>query len=231
MESIEKFHDWGTLCIESGIGDALTKPHRHVSPLYGIGKRTLDISGALIGLFVLALLLPVIALCIWIEDRGPIFYRQMRVGLCGRLFPTYKLRSMVQHADSILAGRSELLKEWQQRGKLHDDPRITHVGRFLRRSSLDELPQMLNVLRGEMSLVGPRAVQFSEVAAFGELRELRQMVKPGLTGLWQVCGRSETSYEQRCILDCIYVMERSLHTDISILLRTSLAVVRGKGAC
>src|SRR5205814_10701578 len=99
------------------------------------------------------------------------------------------------------------------------DPRITGIGRFLRRTSLDELPQLLNVLRGEMTLVGPRAIQSSEMAAFGELSQLRQQVKPGLTGLWQISGRSSTTYQQRCALDCIYVIEFSSLADIHILIR------------
>lgn len=197
---------------------------------YRLIKRSIDIGGSLFGLTILLLLLPFIALFILWEDRGPIFYQQERVGLHGRPFQAYKLRSMITNADAYLAQHPKLLQAWQQNGKLQDDPRITRAGRFLRRSSLDELPQVINILRGDMSLVGPRAIQAAEVAAFGELGELRQTVKPGLTGLWQISGRSHTTYEQRLLLDCTYVLECSIEIDMHILIRTLPVVVHGKGA-
>ena len=138
---------------------------------------------SLIGLVALALLLPILGLLIFLEDRHSIFYKQQRIGLHGRLFTTYKLRTMAANADDYLSWHPEVQARWKEKGKLSDDPRITRIGRFLRRTSLDELPQLLNILRGEMTLVGPRAIQASEVAAFGELSQLRQEVKPGLTGL------------------------------------------------
>jgi len=201
-----------------------------ISWVYQITKRGMDICGALIGLTVFALLFPIIALLILWEDRGPIFYKQTRIGRYGQVFTIYKLRSMITNADAYLAQHPELLKAWERTGKLHADPRITRIGGFLRRSSIDELPQLFNVLRGEMSLIGPRAIQSSELVAFGELSELRQMVKPGLTGLWQVSGRSTTDYEQRCILDCTYVMQCSLLMDIQILFRTLPVVFCRTGA-
>ncbi len=201
-----------------------------ISRAYQIAKRGLDICGALIGLVILGLLLPIIVSLIFWEDRGPIFYQHVRVGQYGRPFINYKFRSMVTDADGCLARHPELLEAWKKSGKLENDPRITRIGRFLRRTSLDELPQLLNVLRGEVSLVGPRAIQFTELDRFGELIELRQMVKPGLTGFWQVSGRSMTDYEQRAVLDYIYVMERSFWMDILILLKTVPAVIRGVGA-
>jgi exopolysaccharide production protein ExoY len=210
--------------------DPLRLPGPDISWPYEISKRSLDICGALIGLTVFSLLFPVIALLILWEDRGPIFYKQIRIGRYGRPFTMYKLRSMITNADAYLIQHPTLLKAWQLNGKLHADPRITRIGAFLRGSSIDELPQLFNVLRGEMSLVGPRAIQLSELAAFDELGELRQMVKPGLTGLWQVSGRSTTDYEQRCILDCTYVMECSFQMDIHILLKTLPVVFRHTGA-
>lgn len=200
------------------------------SQAYEIAKRLLDICGAIIGLVLLALLLPIIAFFILLEDGGPIFYRHACVGQYGQSFMSYKLRSMIVGADDYLRMHPELLQVWQKNGKIEKDPRITRVGNILRSTSIDELPQMLNVLRGEMSLVGPRAIQFSEVSHFGELIELRQTVKPGVTGLWQVSGRSMTSYEQRCVLDCIYVMNRSFWMDLRIILKTILVVLPGKGA-
>ena len=203
-----------------------------VSRPYQIVKRGMDICGALLGLVLLFCLLMVVAPLIFIEDRGPIFYKQVRVGQDVQPFILYKLRSMIIDADDYLARHPELLNTWRRTGKLQSDqdPRITRIGRFLRQSSLDELPQMWNVLRGEMSLVGPRAIQFSEVAAFGELAVLRQMVKPGLTGLWQIRGRSLNDYEQRAFLDCIYVVKCSFWIDLYILFKTLPTVVCGVGA-
>jgi len=202
----------------------------HTSQVYEFFKRLLDICGAFLGLFVLALLLPLIAFLIVLEDRGPIFYAHVRIGQHSQPFTTYKLRSMMVDADAYLKAHPELLEAWEKSGKLERDPRITRIGNILRRTSLDELPQMVNVLRGEMSLVGPRAIQFSEIERFGELIKLRQMVKPGLTGLWQVSGRSMTDYEQRSILDCTYVLNRSFWMDAHILLKTIPAVFHGVGA-
>lgn len=201
-----------------------------ISRAYQITKRVLDIIGALCGLALLAIVLVFIAIFMYREDPGPLFYKQKRVGRHGKPFYLYKLRTMIVNADDYLKQHPELLAEWQQNGKLQDDPRITRIGRFLRRTSLDELPQMFNVLRGDMSLVGPRAIQYSEIEAFSELFTLRQMVKPGLTGLWQVSGRSMTSYEQRNILDCTYVLECSLSMDLKILIKTLPVVLNGAGA-
>jgi exopolysaccharide production protein ExoY len=202
----------------------------HVPWAYPLLKRGVDICGALLGLLVLALLLPLLAFCIWWEDRGPIFYKQWRVGRYGKPFCIYKLRSMIVHADCYLLSDPMLLAIWQERGKVQSDPRVTRVGRVLRRTGLDELPQMLNVLHGEMSLVGPRAVQLSEQTAFGELWELRLLVRPGLTGLWQISDRSTTTYLQRGLLDCTYIMECSLLADLYILYKTFPAIVCGSGS-
>jgi lipopolysaccharide/colanic/teichoic acid biosynthesis glycosyltransferase len=201
------------------------------SETYQIAKRCLDICVALIGLALLVLPLPILGLLIFLEDHHAIFYKQQRVGLHGRLFTVYKLRTMVADADGYLTQHPELQAAWKRKGKLSYDPRITRIGRFLRRTSLDELPQLFNVLRGEMTLVGPRAIQSSELAAFGELSQLRQQVKPGLTGLWQISGRSSTTYQQRCVLDCIYVIECSLWADVRILIKTIPAVLCARGAC
>lgn len=195
-----------------------------------MSKRIIDMLVACIGLLVLACLLPFIALLILYEDGGPVFYRQVRIGYQCQPFTIYKIRTMVVDADQYLARHPCLRAEWERVGKLKDDPRITRLGTVLRRTSLDELPQMLNILRGEMSLVGPRAIQCSELAAFGDLIELRQSIKPGLTGLWQICGRSSTNYEQRRILDCTYVLQRSLALDLYILAHTLPVVWYGMGA-
>lgn len=226
--SMNTMSDLGGLRIEVLRQDPLLVPR--LSLLYRFSKRLCDICGALVGLVCLLLILPIVAISIFLDDKGPIFYRHIRVGMHGAPFYTYKLRSMRVDADDYLQSHPQLLEEWQQRGKLHNDPRVTRVGRFLRRSSLDELPQMWNVLRGEMSLVGPRAIQFSEIAAFGEYFPLRQLARPGLTGLWQISGRSINSYEQRCQLDCTYVLKRSFWLDISIIVKTVPVLFRGVGA-
>jgi exopolysaccharide production protein ExoY len=237
MQSLGKPDSIGMVAVARTIFPQVVPAHDEYDYLvrqsraYQIAKRCLDISLALIGLALLVLILPVLGSLIFLEDRHAIIYKQQRIGLHGRPFTTYKLRTMVADADDYLARHPELHGVWKQQGKLSDDPRITRIGRLLRRASLDELPQLLNVLRGEMTLVGPRAIQSSELAAFGELGQLRQNVKPGLTGLWQVSGRSSTTYQQRCILDCIYVIECSLWADVSILIKTIPAVLCARGAC
>lgn len=198
--------------------------------VYEAAKRGIDICGALVGLIVLGLLFPIVALLFLLEDRGPIFYKQQRLGKDFQTFTLYKLRTMIVDADGHLARRPELLEAWRRTGKLQNDPRVTRLGSFLRRTSIDELPQLFNVLRGDISLIGPRPIQFSEIPAFGELIKLRQTVKPGLTGLWQVSGRSNTDYEQRAILDCIYVMDRSFWIDMLIIINTLPVVLHGWGA-
>ena len=200
-----------------------------------LAKRTLDILGASALLLVLApVLLVLVAL---LRATSPaVFYRHMRVGLRGRPFACLKLCSMRTDGDELL---KELLgadpaarQEWQLSRKLRDDPRITPIGRFLRSTSLDELPQLFNVLRGEMSLVGPRPVVARELEEFygPDGTQLYCSVRPGLTGLWQISGRSDTSYQQRVELDARYVRERSLGMDVGILLRTPVAVLRRDGA-
>lgn len=220
---------WSTQAIPYTFYEFLWSEHRR-SRTYDIIKRVIDIGGSIGGLFFLALLLPIIVLLIYFEDAGPVFYQQKRVGQRGQAFSLYKLRTMRTDADAYLEQHPELLAAWRANGKLQHDPRITRLGSFLRRTSLDELPQLWNVLRGEMSLVGPRAIQFSEIEIFRELIHVRQQVKPGLTGLWQVSGRSVTSYEQRLILDCTYVLQCSLRMDISILCKTLPTVLSSVGA-
>jgi lipopolysaccharide/colanic/teichoic acid biosynthesis glycosyltransferase len=200
-------------------------------------KRGLDILGASLLLLLALPMMVLAALAIRLGDGGPILIAQERVGQHGRRFRCLKLRSMVIDAEAVLnrllQADPEARREWALRRKLRRDPRVTPVGRFLRASSLDELPQLLNVLRGEMSLVGPRPVLASELAehygASGTAHYLA--VRPGLTGLWQVSGRSDTSYRQRVQLDIAYVRQISLGLDLLILLRTAWVVLVGRGAC
>jgi lipopolysaccharide/colanic/teichoic acid biosynthesis glycosyltransferase len=192
------------------------------------------VSAALL-LIVLSPLMLGIALFIWREDGAPLLFAHWRVGQNGHLFRCWKFRSMVRCADLALADllrRDEQARlEWARDHKLRDDPRIMRVGRFLRRTSLDELPQLINVWRGEMNLVGPRPVVVQEVPRYGPCKRHYLSVKPGMTGLWQVSGRNNLTYEQRVALDARYVETRSLRTDVAILLRTVSVLVTRDGAC
>ena len=202
--------------------------------LFPIAKRALDILGAGIGLVLLAPFFLIVALMVR-ADGGPAFFAHQRVGRGGKLFGCLKFRSMVidsqARLEELLASDPAARAEWEATRKLKNDPRITRIGRFLRSTSLDELPQLINVLLGEMSLVGPRPVQEAEIDRYYGASAAHYMaVRPGITGLWQVSGRSETSYESRVALDVAYVSRPSLLADISILLRTPVAVLSRRGA-
>jgi len=162
-------------------------------------------------------------------DGGPMFFRRRVVG-CSEDFDAFKLRSMRIDADAWLARDPALLKEYQRNFKLQDDPRVTKVGRALRKYSLDEIPQLWNVLRGEMSLVGPRMVTAPELEKYGPFRRQLLSVKPGLTGYWQVSGRQNVSYEERVKMDLFYIQNHSLWFDLKILLKTVWKVVTREGA-
>jgi exopolysaccharide production protein ExoY len=197
--------------------------------------RACNVTAAAALVLLLSPLMLAVAWCIWREDRGPVLFAHWRVGAHGRLFRCFKFRSMVQRADLVLA---ELLarddaarQEWARDHKLKNDPRVLRIGRFLRRTSLDELPQLLNVLRGEMNLVGPRPVVVQEIPRYGDYKLHYLSVTPGMTGLWQVSGRNNLSYDERVALDARYVETRSLLGDLRILLRTVRVVVRREGAC
>lgn len=193
-------------------------------------KRTFDVVGSSLALLVAGPVMGLIALAIKLEDRGPVLFDQVRAGLKGEPFSCFKFRSMVIDAEERLA---ELRRQNQSGSvlfKMKDDPRITRVGRFIRRFSLDELPQLVNVLRGDMSLVGPRPALPSEVAQYQRHVHRRLDVRPGLTGLWQVSGRSDLSWDDTVRLDLYYVDNWSLMQDLAILSRTVGAVLRARGA-
>ena len=202
--------------------------------LFPIAKRALDILGAGVGLVLLSPFFLIVALMVR-ADGGPAFFAHQRVGRGGKLFGCLKFRSMVidsqARLEALLANDPAARAEWEATRKLKNDPRITRIGRFLRSTSLDELPQLINVLLGEMSLVGPRPVQEAEIDRYYGASAAHYMaVRPGITGLWQVSGRSETSYESRVALDVSYVSRPSLLADLSILLRTPVAVLSRRGA-
>ena len=201
--------------------------------LGGKGKRASDILVALFGIIIFIPIFTLIAMISKLADPGPLIYSHVRVGLGGRLFRCFKFRTMVVDAeerlDALLDADPDARAEWERSQKLTDDPRVTAVGRLLRRTSLDELPQLINVARGEMSLVGPRPVSPSELWRYGERVDLYFAARPGLTGLWQISGRSDCSYDKRIELDAKYVSEWSFSTDLSILLRTVGVVLNGRG--
>ena len=187
---------------------------------------------AFIGLLPFFVIIP---LLIKLTSRGPVFYRQMRLGKGGRPIRVWKFRSMYVDADErfqqIITADSEMKAEWATNFKLSRDPRVTSFGRLLRRTSLDELPQLFNVFAGEMALIGPRPIVEAEIPYYGEAYDVFSSVKPGITGLWQVSGRSDTDYSRRVALDAYYVLNWSPWLDIWILFRTVLAVLSMRGAC
>jgi len=197
-------------------------------------KRIIDLASAVLGGLLISPLLLLIALLIKLDSRGPVFYGHTRIGQEGRRFKAWKFRSMIPDADRVLQEylkrHPELRAEWKEAQKLKNDPRVTRVGYWLRKLSLDELPQLWNVIKGEMSLVGPRPIVQEELAKYGEKGVLYLKVKPGMTGLWQVSGRSETSYEERVELDAYYVRNWSIWLDLYILARTIWVVLFSCGA-
>lgn len=197
-------------------------------------KRSIDIALALIAILLGSPILLTIALLIKFGSKGPVFYGHTRIGVKGRRFSAWKFRTMYTNGDDLLHERLRqdpaAKAEWQDDQKLRDDPRITPIGRFLRKWSFDELPQILNVLRGDMSLVGPRPIVNAEAARYGDMFELYTSVKPGITGLWQVSGRNNTTYEERVRFDAYYVRNWSPWLDAYIMARTLMVVVRRTGA-
>ena len=197
-------------------------------------KTCLDLGLTLVLGLGLLPLVAIIALLVRLDSPGPVFYSQHRLGQNNQPFVAWKFRSMVPNADQVLkrylAAHPDLRSQWDQDHKLRYDPRITRVGHFLRRTSLDELPQLWNVLRGEMSLVGPRPIVEAEVARYADKYRLYTKVLPGMTGLWQVSGRNNVSYDERVNLDAYYVRNWSVWLDIYILLKTIWVVVIGDGA-
>lgn len=196
-------------------------------------KRVMDVAGASVLILVFLPLMVIVALIVR-SDGGPAIFRHMRVGRDGRPFPCLKFRSMAVDADrrlaDLLATDPAAKAQWERDFKLNPDPRVTRIGRFLRKSSLDELPQLLNILRGEMSLVGPRPIIEAEVPRYGRYIAHYLECRPGLTGLWQISGRSDVSYRQRVALDTVYARHQSVWLDCVILLRTVVVVLVQRGA-
>jgi lipopolysaccharide/colanic/teichoic acid biosynthesis glycosyltransferase len=196
---------------------------------YAIGKRVFDLTICLLFLPFVVLAITACAVAIAVDSPGPVFFSQERTGHHGRRFRMFKFRTMVTNAEELKASLQHLSIVPAPDFKIIDDPRITRVGRFLRRTSLDELPQILNVIRGEMSLVGPRPTSFAS-STYDLWHRERLEVLPGLTGLWQVIGRNEATFDERVRLDIAYIDRMSFRLDLWILMQTALAVARRSGA-
>lgn len=193
--------------------------------LYEVSKRFIDIIGGLVGIILFSPLYIFLIIAIKLDSPGPAIFAHKRYGKGGKFINVYKFRSMYQNAEEMLKKLTpEQKKEWEENFKLKDDPRVTKIGKFLRKTSLDELPQFFNVLKGDMSLVGPRPIVEKELSKYGKYADKFLSVKPGLTGLWQVSGRSDVTYEERVMLDMEYIDSRSILGDIIILIKTFLVI-------
>ncbi len=203
---------------------------RQPSLFYFVSKRLIDITLSLLGIVMLMPVFLVIALCIKLDDGGEILHFRQIIGQNGRRFFALKFRTMIRDADDYLAKHPELMWKYQQNMKLIYDPRVTRVGKFLRKTSLDELPQLFNVLVGQMSLVGPRIIHPSELIRYGRYAQKLLAVKPGITGLWQISGRQHIFYDERVLLDMRYIDTRSLIVDLATLVKTLKVFIVHTGA-
>lgn len=215
--------------------DILTIPKKSKSLVlknqYKITKRIADILVSLIGLIFLSPLFLIISIAVKLDSKGPAFFVHKRIGKDGKIINVYKFRTMVDNAEGLIRKFTpEQLKKFNENFKLEDDPRITRIGKFLRKTSLDELPQLLNILKGELSIIGPRPVVSNEIERYGENKEKFLSVTPGLTGYWAANGRSCTTYEERMQMELYYVDNISLKTDIEIFFKTIILVLKREGA-
>ncbi|GCF06889.1 sugar transferase [Dictyobacter arantiisoli] len=203
---------------------------RHPSRFFFLTKRCIDVLGAALALCLFFPLLILIALSIKLDDGGPVLHLREIVGLNGKHFFALKFRTMILDADEYLQRHPDLLQLYQKNMKLMHDPRVTQIGHFLRKTSLDELPQLVNVLLGQMSLVGPRMIHPDELVRYGHYANKRLSVKPGMTGLWQICCRWYTSYDARIVFDMHYIDTRTLLLDLYILCKTVKVFIVHTGA-
>ncbi|MFX0548416.1 sugar transferase [Hathewaya histolytica] len=199
--------------------------------IYNFTKRTIDIFGSLIGIILLSPIFIIICAIIKNDSKGPAIFSHKRIGKAGKIINVCKFRTMVPNAEDLIEKLPEnQKKEFLENFKLENDPRITSIGKFLRKSSLDELPQLFNILIGNMSIVGPRPIVQKELIKYGQDASKLLSVKPGLTGMWQANGRSDTTYEERVQMDMDYIDNRSFWLDIKIIFQTVIAVVKKRGA-
>lgn len=209
------------------------KIHKHENKkiLYRTTKRGLDVILSSIGLVVLFPVFFIIAIAIKLDSKGPAFFAHTRIGKNGKIIHMYKFRTMVQNAEDMIKDfNEEQMEEFKRSYKLKNDPRITKVGKFLRKTSLDELPQIVNILKGDLSIIGPRPVIEEELELYGNKKYKFLSVTPGLTGYWQANGRSSTTYEERIKMELYYVDNCSLKMDIKIFFKTIISVLKKEGA-
>ena len=231
MHTIEESEDYIQPKDRYNIIKTENKDNTKVKNTYLIVKRLLDIVLSFVGMILLLPISIIISIIIKFDSKGPIFFRHKRIGEDGKIIYIYKFRTMCQNAEEMIKKFTpEQMKEFKTYYKLEKDPRITKVGNFLRKSSLDELPQMLNIFRGDLSIVGPRPVIPNELEKYGEDKERFLSVKPGLTGYWQANGRSNTTYDERIKMELYYVDNRSLWLDTKIFFKTFKAVFKKEGA-
>lgn len=220
--------------VSIGVFSGFEVRNKLLQPTSRMIKFFLEMIMAAMAIVILFPVFLVLALCVKLSSPGPIFYRSWRLGKNDKKIGVLKFRTMYADADErlakLLASNPELKKEWERDFKLQNDPRITPIGDFLRKTSLDELPQFWNVLTGEMSIIGPRPIVEDEVAYYGDTYEIRKRVKPGITGLWQVSGRNDTEYSYRVVLDSYYIVNWSVWLDYYIFFKTVLIVLLRKGA-
>lgn len=199
--------------------------------VYKVIKRVIDIILSFMGLIILSPIFLIIAIAIKIDSKGPVFFAHNRLGKNGKNINIYKFRTMCDHAEDMIKDfNDEQKREFKENYKLSNDPRITKVGAVLRKTSLDELPQMLNILKGDLSIIGPRPIIEEEIEKYGPNKAKFLSVKPGLTGYWQANGRSNTSYEDRIKMELYYVDNMSLWLDIKLFFKTILVVIKKDGA-
>lgn len=199
--------------------------------IYFFIKRVVDIIGSLIGIIILSPVFLILGVLVKLDSKGPVFFAHKRLGYHGELIKIYKFRTMVTNAEKLLDELSpEQKEEFSKNFKLENDPRITKMGNILRKTSLDELPQLLNILKGDLTIVGPRPIIEKEIELYEKHGKKLLTVKPGLTGYWQVNGRSDTTYEERVQLDMYYIDNRSLGLDIKIIFKTFSEVFKKHGA-
>lgn len=194
-------------------------------------KRVIDVILASVALILLSPLFAIIAIAIKIDSKGPVFFAHKRIGKNGKIIKLYKFRSMVINAEELIKSFTpEQMREYKENYKLTNDPRITKVGKFLRKTSLDELPQLINIINGDLSIIGPRPVVADELEKYGVNKDKFLSVTPGLTGYWAANGRSNTAYEQRMEMELYYIDNLSLKMDIKVFFKTILSVLKKEGA-
>lgn len=216
------------------VADVKVKKYSEVikkNTIYMKVKRIFDVVFSTIGLIILSPIFLVIALAIKLESKGPVFFKHTRIGKDGKIIKIYKFRSMVENAEDLIKKFTpEQMKEYKENYKLTNDPRITKIGKFLRKTSLDELPQLINIIKGDLSIIGPRPVIQEELEKYGDNAAKFLSVTPGLTGYWAANGRSCTSYEQRMELELYYIDNLSFKMDVKVFFKTIEAVIKREGA-